>query len=278
MGGGPLGEGQAHPLALRAASGLALSIVTFGAVYFGRPYFNLLIAAGAAALAWEWVRLCGERAAGFGFAILLLGVLAVVAVASLYGAWRALILVVLSTAVLYGAERLAARTPRRGWLAFGALYIGLPACAYIAIAGDPQWGRATILWMFFAVAATDMGAYFCGRTIGGPKIAPSISPNKTWAGLIGGTAAAMAVGAVAADYWLERPVWPLVGLSAALAVISQAGDFFESLVKRKFGVKDSSAIIPGHGGLFDRIDGHIAVAASVAAANWASGSSVLTWR
>lgn len=272
-----MAEGPAHPLALRAASGLALSIVTFAAVYFGRPYFNLLIAAGAAALAWEWVRLCGERVPGFGFAILLLGLLAVVAVASLYGAARALMLVVAGTVALYTAEWLGARS-RRGWLAFGALYIGLPACAYIAIAGDPQWGRATILWMFFAVAATDIGAYFSGRAIGGPKIAPGISPNKTWAGLLGGTAGAMVVGAVAAGYWLERSVWPLVGLSAALAVISQSGDFFESLVKRRFGVKDSSAIIPGHGGLFDRVDGHIAAAASVAAANWASGSSVLTWR
>lgn len=272
-----VGEGAAHPLALRAASGLTLSIVTFAAVYFGRPYFNLLIAAGAAALAWEWVRLCGERVPGFRFAILLLGVLAVAGVASVYGTRRALMLVVLSTAALYGAEWLAARA-RRGWLAFGALYIGLPVCAYIAIAGDPQWGRATLLWMFFVVAATDMGAYFCGTVIGGPKIAPGISPNKTWAGLIGGSAAAMAVGALTAGYWLERPVWPLIALSAALAVVSQAGDFFESLVKRKFGVKDSSAIIPGHGGLFDRVDGHIAAAASVAAANWASGSSVLTWR
>ncbi len=272
-----VGEGPAHPLALRAASGLALSIVTFAAVYFGRPYFNLLIAAGAAALAWEWVRLCGERVPGFRFAFLLFGVLAVVAVASLYGVERALMLVVLSAAALCGAEWLAARA-RRGWLAFGALYIGLPACAFIAIANDPQWGRATIFWMFFAVAGTDMGAYFSGRAIGGPKIAPGISPNKTWAGLLGGTGAAMAVGAVTAGYWLERPLWPLIGLSAVLAVVSQAGDFFESLVKRKFGVKDSSAIIPGHGGLFDRVDGHIAAAASVAAANWASGSSVLTWR
>lgn len=272
-----VGEGSAHPLALRAASGLALSIVTFAAVYFGRPYFNLLIAGGAAALAWEWVRLCGEKVPGARFAMLFSSVLAVVALASLYGPRSAVMLVVLSTAALYGAEWLAAPA-RRGWLAFGALYIGLPVCAYIAIAGDPQWGRATIFWIFFAVAATDMGAYFSGRAIGGPKIAPSISPNKTWAGLIGGTGAAMAVGAATAGYWLEQPIWPLVGLSAALAVISQAGDFFESLVKRKFGVKDSSAIIPGHGGLFDRVDGHIAAAASVAAANWASGSSVLTWR
>ncbi len=264
-------------MALRAVSGLALSFVTFAAVYFGRPYFNLLIAVGAAALAWEWVRLCGERVPGVRFTILLFGVLAVVGVASLYGAQRALVLVVLSTAALYGAEWLAARA-RRGWLAFGALYIGLPAIAYIAIASDPQWGRATIFWMFFAVAATDIGAYFSGRAIGGPKIAPGISPNKTWAGLIGGAAAAMAVGAATAGYWLERPIWTIVGLSAVLAVVSQAGDFFESLVKRKFGVKDSSAIIPGHGGLFDRVDGHIAAAASVAAANWVSGSSVLTWR
>ena len=270
-------EGAAHTLAIRAASGLALAAVTFAAVYFGHPYFNLLIAAGAAALAWEWVKLCGGSVPGARFILLLSSVLAVVGVASYSGAEAALALVAFSAGALLGWEWL--RGPeRRGWLAFGALYIGLPALAYIAIASDPLWGRATIFWIFFAVAATDIGAYFCGRGIGGPKIAPSISPNKTWAGLIGGIAASMAVGAAAAAFWLGQPLWPLIGLSAVLAVVSQAGDFFESSVKRKFGVKDSSAIIPGHGGLFDRVDGHIAAAASVAAANWASGSSVLTWR
>ena len=272
-----VGEGISRPLAIRTASGLTLSFATFAAVYFGKPYFNLLIAAGAAALAWEWARLCGARVPGTQFAILLFGVLAVIAVASISRIDRALLLVVLSAVALYGAERLTAG-PRKGWLAFGALYIGLPGTAYIAIASDPEWGRATLFWMFFTVALTDMGAYFSGRSIGGPKIAPGISPNKTWAGLLGGAVAAMAVGAIAAGYWLEQPIWPLVGLSAALAVISQAGDFFESLVKRKFGVKDTGAIIPGHGGLFDRVDGHIAAAVTVAAANWASGSSVLTWR
>ena len=115
-----------------------------------------------------------------------------------------------------------------------------------------------VLWILAVVWSVDIGAYFAGRGFGGPKLAPAISPNKTWAGLFGGAAAAGAVSAAAVP-WLGRPLIIMVLFGIILAVISQAGDLLESWCKRRFGVKDSSHIIPGHGGILDRVDGLLAV-------------------
>ncbi len=153
-------------------------------------------------------------------------------------------------------------TARGLWNAGGLLYVGLAGTALAVMrAGAPD--LVLVLTVVGAVVATDVGAYFAGRTIGGPKIAPKISPSKTWAGLIGGaTAAGLAlIGIVSltgepADVTLF-PQHLLAG--AVVAVVAQTGDFFESWMKRKAGVKDSGDLIPGHGGLFDRVDGVLAV-------------------
>ncbi|KEO91104.1 phosphatidate cytidylyltransferase [Erythrobacter longus] len=166
------------------------------------------------------------------------------------------------------------------WQFFGAIYVGGAALAMIAVRNG--WGflfgdgasRGYDMWsvlfaFFVPVIAVDVGAYFSGRLIGGPKIAPSISPSKTWAGLIGGAAAASAV-AVAIEfldfgpasfvpgYTLTSILWAILA-GVLIAIIAQSGDFFESWMKRRAGVKDSSNLIPGHGGVFDRLDGFIAV-------------------
>ena len=166
------------------------------------------------------------------------------------------------------------------WIFLGVLYVGAAALAMIAVRtaelsflptgqfeGYDMWG---VFFAFLApVVAVDVGAYFAGRTIGGPKIAPSISPKKTWAGLIGGAIASGAFCVLAE--WLDAgPGGFVPGLPASaignamlagalIAVIAQAGDFFESWMKRRAGLKDSSGLIPGHGGVFDRCDGFIAV-------------------
>jgi phosphatidate cytidylyltransferase len=146
------------------------------------------------------------------------------------------------------------------WLAAGIVYVGTTMASLILLR-DAAWPAVIVLIVL--VVATDVGAYFAGRTIGGPRIAPRISPSKTWAGLFGGMALAAILGIAAlhvlSDFSTEDP--KLVdGISfAALAVVAQAGDFFESWMKRKAGVKDSSNLIPGHGGLFDRFDGLLAV-------------------
>jgi phosphatidate cytidylyltransferase len=119
---------------------------------------------------------------------------------------------------------------------------------------EPEMGRATMLWLMGCVVAVDSGAYFAGRTIGGPKLVPLISPQKTWAGLLGGAVAAGLVGLIAAII-LPANIVSLVIWSALVAPVAQIGDILESAVKRYFGVKDSGSIIPGHGGILDRIDG-----------------------
>jgi phosphatidate cytidylyltransferase len=129
---------------------------------------------------------------------------------------------------------------------------------------DPQVGLAVTLWILALVWATDTGAYFAGRLIGGPKLAPAISPKKTWSGLLGGMIAAAVVGAAAAALREDWAPATLAAASVILAVIAQGGDLLESSIKRHFGVKDASGLIPGHGGLMDRVDGLLTVAIAVA--------------
>jgi len=162
--------------------------------------------------------------------------------------------------------------------AFGVLWIGLPCLAMVWLAGDPAAGRATIFWIFAVVWATDIGAYAVGRTLGGPPLAPRLSPNKTWSGLVGGVICAALAGIVAARLLDLSLLSPLPLLSGLLAIVAQSGDLAESMAKRHFGVKDSSGLIPGHGGLLDRLDGMLAVIPAVAVLSLVGGGSVVTWR
>ena len=149
------------------------------------------------------------------------------------------------------------------WTSLGVAYIAPAFLAFQWLRGQGDDGLWTVLWLVALVWGTDIGAYFAGRQFGGPKLLPAVSPKKTWAGLGGGMLAAAGVGLVAAELGGELaagPGWVLALASAALAIVAQLGDLFESSLKRRFGVKDSSALIPGHGGLLDRIDGLISVA------------------
>lgn len=153
----------------------------------------------------------------------------------------------------------AARRRDALWPMLGALYVAAPAAAIIWVRENASTGFEFALSLFVAVWATDIGAYFVGRAVGGPKLAPRISPNKTWAGLLGGMAAAAL--AMAAMGWLfDGGFIPWLLLAGMLtAVLAQIGDLLESALKRRFGVKDSGGIIPGHGGILDRVDGLILV-------------------
>jgi phosphatidate cytidylyltransferase len=151
------------------------------------------------------------------------------------------------------AVAVTAKTGSRS-LGAGLLYVGLPVFALLWLRDQPgELGMLLAFWALAVVWATDIGAFFAGRAIGGPKIAPSISPNKTWAGLIGGAGAALLLGWVLAHY--AGLDWRLALASPFLAVLAQAGDFFESWLKRRAGVKDSGRLLPGHGGVLDRLDG-----------------------
>jgi phosphatidate cytidylyltransferase len=146
---------------------------------------------------------------------------------------------------------------RRNWAAAGFLYAAAAEIASVLVRLDPVKGFAALMFVLLIVWVTDSGGYFAGRGIGGPKLWPRVSPKKTWAGAAGGLVASLAVAAGFAALDLGKTL-PLLVLSAVLSTVSQLGDLFESAVKRRFGVKDSSQIIPGHGGLMDRLDGFVA--------------------
>lgn len=162
------------------------------------------------------------------------------------------------------------------WVVAGAVYVGLPVLALLWMRGQD---RETTLWLMAVVWATDSAAYGVGRIVGGWKLLPRVSPNKTWAGLIGGVAGAAIVGAAAAlGFGLKVDLWLLAAASALLALVAQGGDLFESAVKRRFGVKDTGALIPGHGGLLDRVDGLLAAAPLAAILCLVLGGGITAWR
>jgi phosphatidate cytidylyltransferase len=214
-------------------------------------------------MAWEWTRLVGAtRGTGLMLFVHCAAVLAA-GIAAFYGFVAIAVAVIAVAAVV--ALVTAPRRTRRGRTLFflGVIYVVLPVVAYIGLRQDGDYGLWCILWLLVVIWSTDTAAFFVGRTLGGPKLAPSISPKKTWSGALGGTVAAVAAG-VAFAYAVGLPEPVAVGaVSVAASILGQLGDLLESGVKRRFGVKDSSNIIPGHGGVLDRLDSLI-VAGSAA--------------
>lgn len=159
---------------------------------------------------------------------------------------------------------------RVGWIALGFAYASAALAASVAVRLDPVWGFTALMFILLIVWVTDIGGYVAGRGLGGPKLWPRVSPKKTWAGAAGGFIASLAVAGGFAALGLGG-LLSLLLLGAALTVVSQLGDLFESAVKRHFGVKDSGRIIPGHGGLLDRLDGYVFAAVMAALIGVARG-------
>jgi phosphatidate cytidylyltransferase len=281
------GDGRWRDLRKRVLSAALLVPAALLCVWLGAEAWTALMAAAASLLAWEWVRLCGfstRRLPGSAvpLAVLAAGALAVEA------QWLPAIALLCAGAL---AINVASEPPRfRGglagtWLGFGVLYIGLAAVALIHLRCDASAGLVNVLFLFLTVWASDIGAYAAGRLFGGPKLAPSVSPNKTWAGAAGGLLSAVAVGGAAA-YALSSlagtlpPPTPgrVVLVAGAIGLLAQAGDFFESWIKRRFQVKDSSSLIPGHGGLLDRLDGVLAAAPAASLLGMLLGPGEALWR
>ena len=261
----------------RVLSAITLAPLPIAAIWFGSPWLPLLTALAGAVMAWEWGRLC--RLGRFGATgIVLVGVvLATIATATLTTLGSAVGFALLGVAIVFWSAR---RRPdlHPEWTAFGALWVTLPCICLLWLARGGPNGRATLLWLLAVVWATDIGAYVIGRMLGGPRLAPRWSPRKTWAGLAGGAACAALVGWTTVLWLGISPALPLVLLSAGLAIVEQFGDLAESLAKRRFGVKDSSGLIPGHGGLLDRLDGLLAVIPVVALLTLIAGRSVIAWQ
>ena len=247
-------SGRWQDLGKRAASALLLLPLALGCLWLGGWPWAVFVMLGLLGLAWEWTRMTGGEPRGADGLMLQAAVLGAGALALLgHAGWG---LAWLLAAALATALRVDRPVVGRFWLPGGVVYIGLAGLALAALrrAPDPV-GLANMLFVLVVVWSSDIGAYVAGRWWGGPKLAPAISPGKTRSGAVGGLLAAMLLGGLVA--WLSAPGGlPLaVVLAAVLSVVSQAGDLFESWVKRRFGVKDSSALIPGHGGLLDRLDG-----------------------
>lgn len=234
-----------------------MAVVVLGLTWIGGPAFRVLAAAIGVAVFFEWEAISWVRQTGrsrlLGWVCLIPVLLLLVA-----GAPAVLLLILLVAGIVLLVVSCYERC--RLWPASGLAYAAFPAISLAMIRGAGIAGLAAMLFLFAVVWATDIFAYFAGRTFGGPKLAPRISPSKTWSGAIGGTVAGMVAGsgvAWIADRGLGLHV-PLVAL--ALSVVAQFGDLGESWVKRIFGVKDSGRIIPGHGGVMDRVDGLVAAA------------------
>jgi phosphatidate cytidylyltransferase len=270
-------KGHGNSLQLRVASAVALAPIPVAAIWFGWPWLPLLTGIAAAVMAWEWGRLCRKGNFGQIGIVLVTVVLAAVAAAALASAALAFVITLFGAGVVFWAA-LRKRDLEPQWTAFGALWVALPCVCLLWLARDGPAGRATLLWVLAVVWATDIGAYAVGRIFGGPRLAPRWSPRKTWAGLAGGTGCAALTGWITAVWLGIAPVLPLVLVSAGLAIVGQFGDLAESLAKRRFGVKDSSGLIPGHGGLLDRLDGLLAVIPVVALLTLIGGRSLLAWR
>lgn len=239
-------------LGKRLLSGLVLAAVALGDIWLGGYWLGCLAALAAGLMLWEHYRIVtGDR--GFGAPPL---VALVIAAAGSVLATMFLDLNAGAAAIALGAAGVTLLAPReyRVWLVAGLVYMALAMCFLSMLRDSEVRGFPMVLWLVLVVVAADVGAYFVGRVIGGRRLWPAISPGKTWSGALGGLAVAVVVGVVYGQisHWnIARTAW----LSAAVAVASQAGDLLESAVKRRFGVKDSSRLIPGHGGMMDRLDG-----------------------
>jgi phosphatidate cytidylyltransferase len=257
-------EKAVSDLTTRFAAGVVMVAVACFAIYVGGWAFRVLVGAAAAAMMYEWgtMHRVPRVWTYIGMALLLVPTLVLPEVSFpaaegnpadldydlLVPAWAGFGIIA-AIGLVYGVF---ARRLSLGW---GYVYIGIPAFSLIVL--DWIWFEL-VFWLMVVVWATDIFAYFAGRGIGGPKLAPKISPNKTWAGLLGGMAGALVVGLVFGMLFEADPPFPYLG--APLALLAQLGDLYESSVKRKLGVKDSGAILPGHGGVLDRVDGLLPVA------------------
>jgi phosphatidate cytidylyltransferase len=244
-------------LQTRIITAIVLGAATLGLTFAGGIWFTLLAIAIGAIVFHEWVSLTAVRQTSlsriFGWAWFTLTAALLL--------WQGNALPAIGVLFL-GAILLAILSWRSGraWPMAGLLYAGLPAVALSLLRGDEPFGFTAIIFVFAVVWATDIAAYFTGRAIGGPKLAPRFSPNKTWSGAIGGAVAGVVAGTLIISLLAEPETLFVPLLAFVLSVVSQIGDLAESWVKRFFGVKDSGRLLPGHGGFMDRVDGLVAAA------------------
>jgi phosphatidate cytidylyltransferase len=240
--------------------GLVAALFTFS----GAIAFSVLVVVVALLLSWEWGRLVHGRDADMVIAIHVgsAGVATVLAAFGYVGLGLLTLPIGAILAMLLSLGRSSV------FAALGVFYAGLPAVALIWLRSDASLGMLAVIFVIVIVIASDTAGFLFGRVLGGPKLWPRLSPNKTWAGMIGALVASSIIGAF---FWFAVPEASAVRLAATGVVLSlaaQGGDLAESAIKRRFGAKDSGSLIPGHGGIMDRVDGLVAAAAVVGLATF----------
>ncbi len=248
---------QYRESAQRTGSALVLATIAGLLTYAGLWPFTFMVAVGSAILAWDWGRLVRQAKLDAGFFIHAASAIVTCIVAATGAGWTAFLVLGSGTCAAALATH---KLHTRAWSAFGVLYLGLPGLLLVLFRSDQAYGIAAIFFLFLVVWSADTAAYFTGRALGGPKLAPSISPGKTWSGFSGGLALPTML-SYGYALWLGGTSAVILALAgAALALSSQIGDLVESSIKRTFHVKDAGQLLPGHGGLFDRVDGLIGAA------------------
>lgn len=256
--------GLSNNLFQRIVSALSLLPIVLGAIYFGNIWFYLLLLAGGYLMVTEWHMMLGNLAKSYIWgsflctALLPLPILLLDADSAQISLWVLLIISLFSVVLMVlKPSRLCKTKASPVMISISCVaYIGLALLSLMWLRGLDEDGLL-VIWLFFAVWAMDVGGYFAGKGIGGPKLAPTISPKKTWAGLIGGMILSALI-SVAISYLFQwgMPIrFAIAG--ATVAAVAQAGDLYESALKRRMNIKDSGVLIPGHGGILDRVDGII---------------------
>ena len=247
---GSSGTAPANNLALRVASAVVLAPLALVAAYAGGWPFDLFWCVAAIIVLWEWFAMV----VGPGHRLMFSSCASALAVAATVG-WRER---PLAAILLVGLGALAALIfaprGRRLWITGGIVYAGIMLLAPLLLRRDSGDGFLAMVFLFAIVWTTDVLGYFAGRAIGGPKLAPAVSPKKTWAGAVAGALGVVVVAAIGAA-WLGLDIVTIALIALVLSFAAQLGDLLESAIKRHFGVKDASHLIPGHGGVMDRLDG-----------------------
>jgi phosphatidate cytidylyltransferase len=253
--GKPVAAGNSN-LMLRIVSAAVLAPIAIGAAYTGGWPFAVFWCLAAIAVLWEWITLV----AGPGHRLMLSSCASAIAVSALMAERGRPIAAIMLVGLGALAATVFAADGKRLWITCGIGYAGALLLAPMLLRADDAYGLVAIILLFAIVWTTDICGYFAGRAFGGPKLMPAISPKKTWSGAIAGTLGAMIVAVLAAAWAGSFNSLAIAGVALLLSVMSQLGDLLESWVKRQFGAKDASHIIPGHGGVMDRLDGFWAAA------------------
>lgn len=271
--------GRFTDLRLRVLSAGAVGALALACIWAGGAWIAMLAALAALAMVLEWraITAHGGGRPGPGAAPYAAAAVGGVLALAFGPVWVAVAVLLGLTLKGFAIDLAFGRRADGYWAVLGTIYVGGAAMALVGLRGFDPFGFLTIVWAAMVVVAADVGGYFAGRLIGGPKLWRAVSPNKTWAGMVGGIALAAVVGLLFSWGTTGTYYAQVCTVSAVAALLSQAGDLAESALKRRFGVKDAGTLIPGHGGLLDRLDGHIPAILVAAVVTFARGEAVFVW-